>query len=152
VFNLETNTVVEPYDVTFDETAPCPCDVFECACDKEMEESIFINEGLQDIDSDKDEPLLPSTSSPESVPASTLETEAPQATTTSTATVEACSDEGCGRSRRPDAEDQGWSHRSGTRWPGGREVGWRRVRSAPCTWRRGARASWLILKTKVDSL
>jgi hypothetical protein len=32
-----------------------------------------------------------------------------------------CNDEDRGRSRRPDAEDQGWSHRSGTRWPGGRE-------------------------------
>jgi hypothetical protein len=30
VFNLETNIVVESYDVTFDETAPCPRDVFEC--------------------------------------------------------------------------------------------------------------------------
>jgi hypothetical protein len=29
VFNLETNTVVESCDVTFDETAPCPHDVFE---------------------------------------------------------------------------------------------------------------------------
>jgi hypothetical protein len=47
----------------------------------------------------------------------------------------ACSDEDRGRSRRPGAEDRGWSHRSGTRWPGGREVGWRRVRSAPDTWR-----------------
>jgi hypothetical protein len=37
VFNLETNTVVESYDVTFDETAPCPCDDFECVGDKEME-------------------------------------------------------------------------------------------------------------------
>jgi hypothetical protein len=25
-FNLETNTIVESCDVTFDETAPCPCD------------------------------------------------------------------------------------------------------------------------------
>jgi hypothetical protein len=32
------------------------------------------------------------------------------------------SDEGHGRSRRPGAEDQGWSHRSGTRWPDDREV------------------------------
>jgi hypothetical protein len=47
VFNLETNTVVESCDVTFDETAPCPHDVFECAGDKEMEESIFVDdEGL----------------------------------------------------------------------------------------------------------
>jgi hypothetical protein len=34
-----------------------------------------------------------------------------------------CNDEDRDRSRRPDVEDQGWSHRSGTRWPGGREVG-----------------------------
>jgi hypothetical protein len=46
VFNLETNTVVESYDVTFDETAPCLRGVVECAGDKEMEENIFIDEGL----------------------------------------------------------------------------------------------------------
>jgi hypothetical protein len=66
--------------VTFDETAPCPHGVFECAGDKEMEESIFVDEGLQGDDGDEDEPLLPSTSSPEPVPAFTLEAEAPQAT------------------------------------------------------------------------
>jgi hypothetical protein len=31
----------------------------------------------------------------------------------------------------------------------GREVGWRRVRSAPGTWRLEAQISWLSLKTKV---
>jgi hypothetical protein len=62
------------------------------------------------------------------------------------------SDEDRGRSRRPGAENQGWSHRSGTRWPGGREVGWRRVQFARGTWRLGARVSWLSLKTKVDGL
>jgi hypothetical protein len=36
VFNLETNTVVESCDVTFDETVHCPRDVLECAGDKEM--------------------------------------------------------------------------------------------------------------------
>jgi hypothetical protein len=46
VFNLETNTVVESYDMTFDETAPCPRDVFECAGDKKMEESNFIDDEL----------------------------------------------------------------------------------------------------------
>jgi hypothetical protein len=61
-----------------------------------------------------------------------------------------CSDEDRGRSGRPGAEDQGWSHRLGTRGPDGREVGWRRVRSAPGTWRLGVRVSWLSLKTKVD--
>jgi hypothetical protein len=77
VYNLETNTVFESCDVTFDETAPCPRDVFECAGDKEIEESIFIDEGLQCVDGDEDEPLLPSTSSLEPIPASTLEAEAP---------------------------------------------------------------------------
>jgi hypothetical protein len=57
-----------------------------------------------------------------------------------------------GRSRRPGAEDWEWSHRSNTRWPDDREVGWRRVWSAPYTWRRGAHVSWLSLKTKVDDL
>jgi hypothetical protein len=75
--------------VIFDETTPCPRGVFECACDKEMEESIFVDEGLQGVDSDDDEPLHPSTSSPEPVPASTHEAEAPQAITSSTAAVEA---------------------------------------------------------------
>jgi hypothetical protein len=60
-----------------------------------------------------------------------------------------CSDEDRGRSRRPGAEDRGLSHMSGTRWPGGREVEWRRVRSALGTWRLDARVSWLSLKTKV---
>jgi hypothetical protein len=89
VFNLETNTIVESCDVTFNETAPCPRDVFECAGDNEMEESIFVYEELQRFDRDKDETLLPSTSSPELVPASTLEAEAPPATTSPTAAVEA---------------------------------------------------------------
>jgi hypothetical protein len=88
VFNLETNTIVESCNVTFDKTTPYPRDVFECVGDKEMEESIFVDEGLQDFDGDEDEPLLPSTSSPERVPASTLEAEAPQATTSSTPVVE----------------------------------------------------------------
>jgi hypothetical protein len=35
----------------------------------------------------------------------------------------ACSDDDRDRSRRLDAEDWGWSHRSGTQWPGDREVG-----------------------------
>jgi hypothetical protein len=94
VYNFETNTVVGSYDVIFDETAPCPRGVFECAANKEMEESIFIDEGLQGVDSDEDEPLLPSTSSPEPVPTSTLEAEAHQATTSSTAAVEASQVEG----------------------------------------------------------
>jgi hypothetical protein len=94
VFNLETNTVVKSCDVTFDVTAPCPRDVFECAGDKEMEESILVDEGLQGVDSDEDDPLIPSTSSLEPVPASTLEAEAPQAPTASTSAVEASQVEG----------------------------------------------------------
>jgi hypothetical protein len=77
VYNFETNTVIESCDVTFNETAPCPRGVVECAGDKEMEESIIVDEGLHGVNGDEDEPLLPSTSSPEPVPASALEAEAP---------------------------------------------------------------------------
>jgi hypothetical protein len=40
MFNLKTNIVVESYDVTFDEIAPYPRDVFECACDKNRGEHL----------------------------------------------------------------------------------------------------------------
>jgi hypothetical protein len=80
--------------VIFDETALYPRDVFECAGDKEMEESIFVDEGLKGVDGNEDEPLLPSTSSPEHVSAFTLEAEAPHATTSSTAAVESSRVEG----------------------------------------------------------
>jgi hypothetical protein len=33
-----------------------------------------------------------------------------------------CSDEDRDKTRRPGAEDRGWSHRSGTRWLSDREV------------------------------
>jgi hypothetical protein len=94
VYNFETNTVVESCDVIFNETAPYPHDVLECAGDKKMKESIFVDEGLHGANGDKDEPLLSSTSSPELVPASTLEVEAPEATTSSITAVEASRVEG----------------------------------------------------------
>jgi hypothetical protein len=78
VLNFKTNTIVESNDVTFDETAHCLCDVFESAGDKEMEESIFVDEELQGFEGDEDEHIAPvSTSSPGPVPASTLEAETP---------------------------------------------------------------------------
>jgi hypothetical protein len=80
--------------VTFDETAPFPRDVFECAGDKEMDDSIFVDEGLQGVDGDEDKPLLSSTSSLEHVPTSTLEAVAPRATTSFTAAVEVSRVEG----------------------------------------------------------
>jgi hypothetical protein len=80
--------------VTFNETAPYPHGVFESAGDKKMEESIFVDEGLQGVDGNEDEPLLPSTSALEHVPTSTLEAEAPEATTSSTAAAEASRVEG----------------------------------------------------------
>jgi hypothetical protein len=75
--------------VTFDETTSCLRGVLERAGNKEMEEIIFVDEGLQGVNGDEDEPLLPSTSSPEPIPASTLEAETPHATTSSRAAVEA---------------------------------------------------------------
>jgi hypothetical protein len=59
-----------------------------------MEEIIFVDEGLQGIDGDEDETVLPSTSSPEPVPVFILEAEAPQATTSSTVAMEASRVEG----------------------------------------------------------
>jgi hypothetical protein len=61
---------------------------------QKIEESIFVDEELQSVDGDEDEPLLPSTSSPEPVPASTFEAEAPQTTISSTAAVEVSQVEG----------------------------------------------------------
>jgi hypothetical protein len=80
--------------VTFDETALSPRGIVECASDKEMEEGIFVDEGLQGIDGDEDEPLHQSTSSPKPVPTFTLEAEAPQATSSSTVAAEASRVEG----------------------------------------------------------
>jgi hypothetical protein len=94
VFNLKTNTVIESYDVTFDETAPCHHDIFECVGDKEMEENIFVDEELQGFDDGEDESLFPSTSLSELVPAFKLKAEAPKAITSSTTTVEASLVEG----------------------------------------------------------
>jgi hypothetical protein len=71
------------------ETTPCLRDVFECSGDKELVESIFVDEEVQGFDGDEDDPLHPSTLSPEPILVSTLEAEAPQATTFSIAVVEA---------------------------------------------------------------
>jgi hypothetical protein len=55
-----------------------------------MEESIFIDEELQDFEGDEDEYIAPvSTSSLRHVPASILEAEAPQAATSSSVGVQA---------------------------------------------------------------
>jgi hypothetical protein len=89
VFNLEINTVVESYNMTFDEIAPYPHYVFECAGDKKMKENIFVDEELQGFGGDEDESLLSSISSHELILAFTLKVEAPQATTSSTTAVEA---------------------------------------------------------------
>jgi hypothetical protein len=53
----------------------------------------------------------------------------------------ACSDEDRGRSRRPGAEDRGWSHRSGTRWPGGRVAP-----CAVCTWNVETRSAGFLVE------
>jgi hypothetical protein len=95
VSNLETNTVVESCDVTFDVTAPFLHDVFESVGGKEMEESTIVDEELQGFEGDKDEHIAPtSTSSPVHVPAFTLEAEAPQAATSSSVGVHVLGIEG----------------------------------------------------------
>ena len=54
VLNLETNTIVESCDVTFDESNSCASNVVETAGNREMEESIFVEEDLQGLDDDDD--------------------------------------------------------------------------------------------------
>jgi hypothetical protein len=63
-----------------------------------------------------------------------------------------CSDEDRGWSRRPGAEDQGWSYMSGTWWSGDREVGWRRVRSAPCTWSLASKPAATVFSSLASKL
>jgi hypothetical protein len=41
VLNLETNQIMETWEVTFDKTQPCSQLVFECAVDDELGEEIF---------------------------------------------------------------------------------------------------------------
>jgi hypothetical protein len=50
VLNLETNRVVEACEVTFDKSMPCSVPVFECTCDQEISESIFVYENEEDAD------------------------------------------------------------------------------------------------------
>jgi hypothetical protein len=57
VLNIETNTIIELYDATFDKTTPYSRDVFVRVGGKKMEESIFIDEELHGFDGDEDEPL-----------------------------------------------------------------------------------------------
>jgi hypothetical protein len=52
LLNIETNIIVESCDVTFNETALCPHDVFESAGDREIEDSIFVDEELQGLEGD----------------------------------------------------------------------------------------------------
>jgi hypothetical protein len=72
----------------------CPRDIFECAGDKKIDESIFVDGELHGFDGDEDERLHPSISSPELVSTLTVEAEAPQATTFSTTVVEVSRVEG----------------------------------------------------------
>jgi hypothetical protein len=95
VLNLETNIIVESCNMTFDETALCLCYFFKSAYDKEMEESISVNEELQCFEVDEDEHIAPtSTSSPSPIPTSTLEVEARQAATSPSVGVQASGIEG----------------------------------------------------------
>jgi hypothetical protein len=41
---LETNSIMETCEVTFDETMPCTTSVFKCASEQEIGESIFVEE------------------------------------------------------------------------------------------------------------
>ena len=59
ILNLETNRVVETYEVTFDETMPHSILVFECAANLEIGESIFVEEEQEDADWGDPKPTPP---------------------------------------------------------------------------------------------
>jgi hypothetical protein len=63
-----------------------------------------------------------------------------------------CNNDDRGRSIETCCRGPGMVEQVGYSIVSGREVEWRHVRSAPGTWRLGARVSWLSLKTKVDGL
>jgi hypothetical protein len=50
VLNLETNRIMETYEVTFNETAPCPSPVFEPIGPDQMGQTIFVEEEHNDVD------------------------------------------------------------------------------------------------------
>jgi hypothetical protein len=50
VLNLETNRVIETCEVTFDKVMPCSSPIFKSAGDKEISESIFVEENEEDAD------------------------------------------------------------------------------------------------------
>jgi hypothetical protein len=58
VLNLETNQIMETYEVTFDETQPHSQLIFECAGDDELGEEIFQEEEHEDGD-DEDGGAVP---------------------------------------------------------------------------------------------
>ena len=92
IYNLDTHTIIESCDVTFNESAPSAGSLFETAGDREMQESIFVDEDLQDLTDDGDVPLHPAASSPtDIVPASTTGVEGPHAATSSSADIDPAS-------------------------------------------------------------
>jgi hypothetical protein len=59
VLNLETNRVMETCEVTFNETMLCSSPVFDCAGDREIGESIFVEEDEEGADWGDLEPTPP---------------------------------------------------------------------------------------------
>jgi hypothetical protein len=88
VLNLETNKIVETYEVTFDETQPRSSLVFYCGGDDELGEEIF-QEEEQEHGDDEDGGVVPTA---EHVPTTSTTIEngpSPTPTTTSPDQVEA---------------------------------------------------------------
>jgi hypothetical protein len=81
VLNLETNRIMETYEVTFDEIAPCPSPVFELAGPDRMGQTIFVEEKHDDADSGDPKPTQPVALVE---PASTTSTNGPDPTSSTT--------------------------------------------------------------------
>ena len=83
VLNIDTNTIMESCDVTFNEPTPYANSFFECADDQEMSKSIFVDDNFSALGENEDGSLLPSTTPTSSTPA-----EYPVASTSTSATLE----------------------------------------------------------------
>jgi hypothetical protein len=81
VLNLESNQIVETYEVTFDETQPFSQLVFECAGDDELGEEIFQEEEHEHGD-DEDGGVVPAAEHVPTTSTTVMDGPSPTPTTT----------------------------------------------------------------------
>jgi hypothetical protein len=100
VLNLETNQIVETYEVTFDETQPRSQLVFECVGDDELREEIFQEEDHEHGD-DEDGGVVPAVEHVHTTSTMVMDGPTPTPTTTNQDQGEAVVEEEVASRREP---------------------------------------------------